>query len=311
VDFQTVSQVLGCSIMTKPDATLAFTFLGTGAPPVSLRRAGPAHLVEAAGCRVLIDCGSGVSQRLVAAGTRGADVDALIVTHEHSDHLVDFYQLVISSWHQGRSRPWRVLAPAPALANMAAQYEAFARERSLRIAFEKRPDATGLEVVFEELREGRIDGLGDLAIDAFLVDHRPVEPAFGLACSHERSRIVFSGDTRLTPSLEAAAQGCDLLVCEVFIDAQMPVVAGVRSAATVASVASYHMTPAVVAGLAVRSAAKALALTHLVPPAADTAALAREIRAAGYAGPLIVAEDLMRVALPERLLCWNGATVGF
>lgn len=293
------------------DNSLAFTFLGTGAPPVSLRRAGPSHLVEAAGRKVLVDCGSGVSQRLVAAGHRGADIDLLIVTHEHSDHLVDFYQLVVSSWHQGRDRPWRVLAPAPALANMRAQYEAFARERSLRIAFEKRPDATGLEVIFEELREGIVSGLGDLTIEAFLVDHKPVEPAFGLCFSHGSSRVVFSGDTRLTPSLEQAAQGCGLLVCEVFISSQMPVVAGVRSAETVASVQSYHMTPEVVAGLALRSGAKALALTHLVPPAADTAALAREIRAAGYAGPLIIGEDLMRLEWPERLLSWNGATIGF
>ncbi|KRE16477.1 hypothetical protein ASE66_09685 [Bosea sp. Root483D1] len=290
---------------------LAFTFLGTGAPPVSLRRAGPAHLVEAGGVKVLVDCGSGVSQRLVAAGHAGAQIDALIVTHEHSDHLVDFYQLVVSSWHQGRSRPWRVLAPQPALANMRGQYEAFARERALRIAFEKRPDATGLEVVFEELREGPVAGLGALVVEAFLVDHKPVEPAFGLKLSAEGNNIVFSGDTRLTPSLKQAAQGCDLLICEVFIDSQMPVAAGVRSAETVASVQSYHMTPAVVGGLAERAGVKALALTHLVPPGADTAALFSEIRAGGYAGPLIVGEDLMRLELPARLLRWNGAALGF
>jgi len=290
---------------------LAFTFLGSGAPPVSLRRAGPAHLVEAGGSKVLIDCGSGVSQRLVAAGHAGAQIDALIVTHEHSDHLVDFYQLVISSWHQGRNRPWRVIAPAPALANMRGQYEAFARERALRIAFEKRPDSSGLDVVFEELREGPVPGLEGLAIDAFLVDHKPVEPAFGLSVSAKDCRIVFSGDTRLTPSLEQAAEGCDLLVCEVFIDSQMPIVAGVRSAETVASVQSYHITPAVVAGLARRAGVKALALTHLVPPGADTAALFAEVRAGGYAGPLIVGEDLMRLELPARLLRWNGAALGF
>ena len=297
--------------MPMTASALAFTFLGTGAPPVSLRRAGPAHLVEAGPNSVLIDCGSGVSQRLVAAGHAGAKLDALIVTHEHSDHLVDFYQLVVSSWHQGRDRPWRVLAPAPALANMRGQYEAFARERALRIAFEKRPDATGLEVVFEELQEGPVSGLGALSIEAFLVDHRPVEPAFGLELVAGESRIVFSGDTRLTPSLEQAAQGCDLLVCEVFVDSQMPVVAGVRSAETVASVQSYHMTPAVVAGLASRAGVRALALTHLVPPGADTAALAGEIRAGGYGGSLIIGEDLMRVELPGRLLRWNGATIGF
>ena len=290
---------------------LAFTFLGTGAPPVSLRRAGPSHLVEAAGRKLLIDCGSGVSQRLVAAGTRGADIDALIVTHEHSDHLVDFYQLAVSSWHQGRARPWRVLAPAPALANLRAQYAAFERERALRIAFEKRPDATGLEVVFEELQEGPVSGLGGLSVEAFLVDHRPVEPAFGLTLSHRGARIVFSGDTRLTPSLETQAAGCDLLVCEVFIASQMPVVAGVRSAETVAAVESYHMTPAVVAGLATRTGTKALALTQLVPPNADTTALAREVRAAGYGGALLVGEDLMRLAVPERLLSWNGAAIAY
>lgn len=292
-------------------ATLAFTFLGTGAPPASLRRGGPAHLVEAAGQRVLIDCGSGVSQQLVAAGQRGADLDLLIVTHEHSDHLVDFYQLVVSSWHQGRSKPWRVLAPAPALANMQAQYQAFARERALRIAFEKRPDSTGLEVAFEELHAGPVSGLGDLVIEAFLVDHYPVEPAFGLVLAAGASRIVFSGDTRPTPSLELAAQHCDLLVCEVFIDSEMPIVAGVRSAETVASVQSYHMTPTAVAGLARRAGAKALALTHLVPPGADTLTLAAEIRAGGYDGPLIVGEDLMRVALPQRFIHWNSATIGF
>ncbi|OYW63404.1 MAG: hypothetical protein B7Z40_14980 [Bosea sp. 12-68-7] len=292
-------------------AGLAFTFLGTGAPPVSLRRAGPSHLVEAGGCKLLIDCGSGVSQRLVAAGHRGADIDLLIVTHEHSDHLVDFYQLVISSWHQGRNRPWRVLAPAPALANLRDQYEAFARERRLRIAFEQRPDASGLDVVFEELQEGPVAGLQGLSVTAFLVDHKPVEPAFGLTLGDGTSRIVFSGDTRLTPTLEQAAENCDLLVSEVYVESQMPVVAGIRTAATVAAVKSYHMTPQVVGDLARSRAARALAITHIVPPGAETALLAAEIRASGYAGPLIIGEDLMRLEWPQRLLRWSGATIGF
>ncbi len=246
----------------------------------------------------------GVSQRLVASGHRGADIDLLIVTHEHSDHLVDFYQLVISSWHQGRNRPWRVLAPAPALANLRDQYEAFARERHLRIAFEQRPDASGLDVVFEELQEGPVAGLQGLSVTAFLVDHKPVEPAFGLTLSDGTSRIVFSGDTRLTPTLEQAAEHCDLLVSEVYVESQMPVVAGVRTAATVAAVKSYHMTPQVVGELARRSGAKALAITHIVPPAADTALVAEEIRASGYAGPLIIGEDLMRLEWPQR--CCGG-----
>lgn len=193
---------------------------------------------------------------------------------------------------------------------MAAQYAAYAGERSLRIAFEMRPSATGLDVVFRELLPGPVDIPGHLRIEAFPVDHRPVEPAFGLSFSDGTSRIVFSGDTRLAPTLEKAATGCDLLVCEVFIEREMPVIVGTRSAETVAAVRGYHMTPQDVAGLAVRSGAKALALTHLVPPGADTAALAHEIRAAGYAGPLVIGEDLLSIDLPERLVRWNGMTIG-
>jgi ribonuclease BN (tRNA processing enzyme) len=290
--------------------TLHFTFLGTGTPAVSLRRGGSAHLVSDGTTRILIDCGTGVTRQLVAAGTRGAAIDALIVTHEHSDHLADFYQLVVSSWHQGRDKPWQIFAPAPALANMQDQYTAYARERDLRIGFEKRPSTTGLEIVFHELVPGSVPCPGNMKITAFPVDHRPVEPAFGLSFSDGAQTLVFSGDTCLTPALEQAAQGCDMLVAEVFVDREMPVIPGMRSAQTVAAVKGYHMTPQDVAGLATRAGVRTLALTHLVPPDADTAALAAEIREAGYFGPLIVGEDLMRLDVAARSIHWNGMTIG-
>ena len=59
----------------------------------------------------LVDCGSGVTQRLQAAGSSGADVDAVFFTHLHSDHTVDLFQLIISSWHQGRNRPHLIYDP--------------------------------------------------------------------------------------------------------------------------------------------------------------------------------------------------------
>ena len=120
---------------------MIFTFLGTGCPVASPLRAGPGHLVSTLEASLLIDCGSGVAQRLVAAGRRGADLDALIVTHYHSDHVVDFYQLLISSWHQGRARPLIVHAPSSAIAHMRRVLDAYRDERELRIAYEKRKQA--------------------------------------------------------------------------------------------------------------------------------------------------------------------------
>ena len=63
---------------------------------------GPASLVRAGGLALLVDCGSGVTQRLIEAGSQSAAIDALFLTHLHSDHLVDLYQLIVTSWHQGR-----------------------------------------------------------------------------------------------------------------------------------------------------------------------------------------------------------------
>lgn len=289
---------------------LSLVFLGTGCPVVAPLRAGTSLLVEAEDARLLVDCGAGVATRLVEAGARGADVDALVVTHLHTDHFVDFYQLVVSSWHQGRDRPWIVHAPAPVIAVGQALMTAWAGERAQRIAHEKRPSIVGLDVEWRELTEAPIT-LGELSITPFLVDHRPVEPAFGLTFAAGGARIVFSGDTAPCPALEAAAKGADLLVHEVFIDREMKPTPGVRSAETVEAVRSYHTVPREIGALAAHAGIGALALTHLVPPNADRRALIDEITAAGFGGPCIVAEDLMSFSLPDRLLAWRGMAVRY
>lgn len=282
-----------------------FVCLGTGCPVATPERMGPSHLVIAGDTKILIDCGSGVTQRLVQSGTRGADLDALIVTHYHSDHVIDFWQLIVSSWHQGRSKPWHVIATAPAIAHMQKQIDSFADEIKLRIAHEHRPSSEGLRVTFEELREGTI-ALPGVQVTAFAVDHRPVTPAFGLVFESAGRKLVFSGDTAPCATLSHAARDADLLVQEVFVDREMQPVPGVRSAETVASVMAYHTTPSQAAQIANESRVRALMLTHIVPPAADRNALLREIRA-GYAGPAMVGEDLMRFDLMNRIVR-NGTT---
>ena len=294
-----------------PDTNaMKFTFLGTGCPIASPMRAGPAHLVTGARARLLIDCGAGVSQRLVAAGGRGADIDALIVTHYHSDHVVDFYQLLVSSWHQGRARPFVVHAPASAITHMRRILEAYADERALRIVHERRPSRLGLEVEFHELTEGRAIRVGDLEAEAFAVDHRPVAPAFGLILRERKTRIVFSGDTRPVPSLVEAARGAELLVCEVFVDREMMPAQGVRSAETIAAVKSYHMTPRQIAKAARAADVAALALTHFVPPNADRSALLAEIRK-GYRGPVVLGEDLMSIDPSARTVSFANLHLAY
>jgi phosphoribosyl 1,2-cyclic phosphodiesterase len=51
---------------------------------------GNAALVEADGCCLMVDCGLGLKAaeaRLAQLGRAPADIDAILVTHEHSDHI--------------------------------------------------------------------------------------------------------------------------------------------------------------------------------------------------------------------------------
>jgi len=278
---------------------MILTLLGTGCPVVSLERAGPAQLVSFGGRHLLIDCGSGVTQRLLAAGVPGKAVDALLLTHLHSDHLVDLFQLVISSWHQGRERPWRVFGPPGTRRYVEGLMALWRPELEQRVAHERRPSIAGLAVEVEEIAAGwRLD-LDGLETTAIAVDHLPVRHAFGFHCAAGGRRLVVSGDTRRCPALIEAARGADLLLHEVFVHREMPVVAGVRSAETVANVAAYHTLSTEVGKIAAEAGVRALCLTHVVPPAAGRAALLAEVMA-DFRGPTLLGEDLMRLDLAAR-----------
>jgi len=288
---------------------MEIVFLGTGCPVVSTERYGPAQLILAEGTRLLVDCGSGVTQRLVAAGTPGRDLDALLLTHLHSDHLVDLYQLVVSSWHQGRDRPLAVYGPPGTRRYVEGLLALWEPELSLRIAHEKRPSIDALKVEVTEIAAGQTLAFGGLAVEVVEVDHKPVRHAFGFVFRAGGCTLALSGDTRRSAALIAAARGADLLVHEVFVHREMPVVPGVRSAETVANVAGYHTLSSEVGKIAAEANVKALALTHFVPPAADRAALLAEV-AADFGGPLVLAEDLLRIDLAARCIAYRNAVIG-
>ena len=79
------------------------TLLGTGAPPPLMRRFGPGVLVQAGGQSVLIDSGRGVTQRLFQLGVKLGAIDAVFITHLHSDHIVGIPDLWLTGWLEAGS----------------------------------------------------------------------------------------------------------------------------------------------------------------------------------------------------------------
>jgi ribonuclease Z len=294
------------------------TLLGTGCPQVSTERYGPANLLDWQDKHYLIDCGSGVTQRLLGAGSAGKRIEAVLLTHLHSDHLVDLYQLIISSWHQGRDKPQRVYGPRGTKAYVAGLMALWKPELDARIAHEKRPSTTALQIDVTEI-EPKDGGCviirdGALTITAVAVRHQPVTAAFGYVFDDGTHRVVFSGDTAYCPELIVAARGsdgrgCDALVHECFIHREMLALPGVRSPETIASVASYHTLSTEVGKVAIEAQAKCLILNHFVPVVFDRAKLLAEVRG-DYAGPVLVGEDLMRFDCANRTAQYRDALVG-
>lgn len=285
------------------------TLLGTGCPQVDTRRHGPASLVRHDGLAFLVDCGSGVTQRLLGAGTRGAAIDAVFLTHLHSDHLVDLFQLVVSSWHQGRPRKQRVFGPPGTRRHVEALKALWRAELDQRIAHERRPSVAALEIDVTEIGEGVILEEGGVRIEAVAVRHQPVRHAFGFVFAAAGRRLAFSGDTAFSPELIAAARQADVLVHECFIHREMPVIPGIRTEEGIAAVASYHTLSSEVGKVAREAGARCLLLNHFVPTRFDEAALIAEIRR-DYSGTIIVGEDLMQIDLATGTLRHGEARIG-
>lgn len=288
---------------------MKITLLGTGCPQVSARRRGPANLVQAGALSILVDCGSGVTQRLVEAGSAGKHLDALFLTHLHSDHLVDLYQLIVSSWHQGRDRPQKIFGPRGTRRFVDGMMALWKPELDARIAHEKRPSTTALRIDVTEISAGEVWNEGGLKITAIAVRHQPVTEAFGFIFEDGRHKAVFSGDTAYCPELISAARGADALVHECFIHREMLLLPGVRTPETLANVAAYHTLSTEVGKAAHEAQAKCLILNHFVPVDFDGDALLAEVRG-DFAGPVIVGEDLMTFDLAARRLRHQGATIG-
>ena len=275
---------------------MRLTLLGTGCPQCSPQRMGPASLVRHGTAAFLVDCGSGVGQRLVSADSSGAALDAVFLTHLHSDHVVDFYQLVISAWHQGRDRPQRVFGPPGTRRFVERTMAVWEDERAGRIDFEKRASARGLEVEVVEFGDGVVFDEGGLSVEAVEVDHKPVPHAYGFIFRAAGHSLAFSGDTRYCPPFLEAARGADVLVHEVFLPGEMPTTGHGRSEEGIRNVMSYHTPSSEVGKAASAAAAGVLVLNHFVPVAFDAERLLQEVRA-DFAGPVIVGEDLMDIDL--------------
>jgi ribonuclease Z len=297
--------LLGPTVSAQPKADNDFkvTLLGTGTPIPDPDRFGPSTLVEAGNQKLLFDAGRGVPIRLRQINVQPGKIDALFLTHYHSDHTAGIPDLWLTGWLGfNRKEPFRVIGPVGAKSLMANLEKAYALDIKIRIEDEKLPPE-GIATAVEEFeQDGVVYDKDGVKVIAFTVDHGPaIKPAVGYRIEYKGRTVVISGDTRYDQNVIKYGTGVDLLIHEVCI-ARPELLSNIYYQRVVA----HHTNPREAGQVFSLAKPKLAVYTHLVflandkvPRASvdDIVAGTRET----YSGPLQVGEDLMSFEIGDTV----------
>lgn len=165
---------------------MRFASLGSGSR-------GNALLVECAGTRILVDCGFGprtVAKRLARLGVAVDEIDAVLLTHEHSDHVAG-----VDTWVRRQTAVFATHGTLTAIA------------------------LAGEKVCVIDSHAGFV--VGDLEIEAFPIPHDAREPVQYVLSDGVRRLGIVTDAGHVTRHMVNTLSGCDALVVECNHDAEM------------------------------------------------------------------------------------------
>ena len=251
---------------------LSFALLGSGSR-------GNAMVVQCATTRLLVDCGFSareIERRLARLELVPADIDAIVITHEHDDHWKG-----VSRFSRAHGLPvWLTPGTKAAKAGDAlAATELYSPHESFAI--------------------------GDLELFPYPVPHDAREPAQLVIGNGDKRLGVLSDIGVVTPHVRAMVDACDGLVIESNHDPDM-LASGPYPAALKARVAGRlgHLSNAQAAALLTEIDTRDL--QHVVVAHMSESNNRPELAQAALAEALTCAPDWVHVAHQREGLAWRS-----
>lgn len=278
-----------------PADSAAVVMLGSGTPIPDAQSSGPAVAIVVDGQAYLFDAGAGVVRRAQEAAERHrmpalepSGLSRLFLTHLHSDHTLGYADVILSPWIVGRRQPLEVFGPPGVAAMTEHLKQAYSADIAVRTQGLEQLDAADLRINVHEISAGPIYHDSRISVRAIPVRHGSWPQAFGYAVDAAGRSIVISGDTTPCPAIEAACQGCDVLVHEVYSSLRFAQLAP----STQTYHASFHTSTKELAAIASKSKPKLLVLYHqLYFGSREGVDLVKEIRQ-NYSGKVVSGRDL-------------------
>ncbi len=275
---------------------MRITLLGTGTPISEPNRQASAVLVEIGEAKLLFDAGRGVTTQLANVGVEPRQVDSVLITHHHHDHIGNLGDFLLASWHNGREAPLDVYGPSGTAEIVSALFgQVYARDIAFTLFTVE--DATDIRelVRVRDVAPGLVNEGEKWRVLAAYVDHgnslglsQEEWPCLGYRIEAEGKAVAISGDTVACVGLDSLARGADVLIqCCYLAEDEITNRAFQRLARHV--IASSQQ----VGRIAAHNEVKKLVLTHVRPkPEAMMHALVQDVRS-GYDGDILLGEDLM------------------
>ncbi len=242
---------------------------GTGVP--SLRRGSPGLLLSSGSIKILIDSGSGTLRKMLEVGVTYGDIDAILYTHIHPDHVSDLVPILFATRYADVPREKELLCVGGPGFNSY-----FEKLRKLYGRWiDPQSYALTVKEIFQETLLYR-----DLKILSKPTAHISESVGYRIEFKDGRS-IAISGDTDYCQNIVKLSSEVTLLVLECsFPDGKK--VEG-------------HLTPALAGRIASESRCRKLLLYHLYPVCDqfDVLMQCRQV----YQGEVLLAEDLMKVKI--------------